>query len=90
MERHRRMLCGKPILSHIPRHHRSDGQNYKTKTIAKNRNLDVNLDGVVNLSYEPFSTVLWFELTVDAQVASQVKQNFMITLPKNQLMIFYI
>lgn len=36
-------------------------------------------DGVVNLSYEPFSTVLWFEMTVDAQVASQVKQNFMIT-----------
>lgn len=38
-------------------------------------------DGVVNLSYEPFSTVLWFELTVDAQTTSQEsqRQNFMIT-----------
>lgn len=35
--------------------------------------------GVVNLSYNPLSTVLWFELKADAQSTAQTPKNFMIT-----------
>ena len=68
-----------------------DGENMIAKGVKIASQQEVNYvaatpevyreDGVVNLSYKPFSTVLWFEMTVDSQTTSQdsQKQNFMIT-----------